>query len=326
MSRALALLRTDRLQWMDALRGAAILLVILWHAPSLPALLGFDVPDYMVRLNNFFLPYRMPTLMLLSGLLLPRSLAKGLGRYALGKVQFIVWPYLIWAAVHIVQFGTAFPIDDPRAWIATGYLWFIFFIALYYAVAPLLVKAPAWAPPLAFWVLAELTPAGELHNFFFYGGFFFLGNLVARFPHLLDAVTRNRWVVFGLAAVAVVFGLVSMEYDVNLQPLLVPFSLAGIVAAIYFVQKTDDSPLLRPLRFVGRSSIVFYVAHFAIMIVALQVFETIVGPTVLAVLLLVSALAGCTALAWSRRWVPVRWLFEAPLLGALRRRIGRTRA
>ncbi|MCO7264459.1 hypothetical protein, partial [Dickeya zeae] len=78
---------------------------------------------------------------------------------------------------------------------------------VYYGVAPALARLPAWLPPLAFWVLAEVTPAGDLHNFLFYGGFFFTGALVARFPRILETVHGNRWVVFGLAVVAVAFGV-----------------------------------------------------------------------------------------------------------------------
>jgi peptidoglycan/LPS O-acetylase OafA/YrhL len=303
--------------WMDALRGIAILLVILWHAPSIPSFLGFAVPPSFLSVGEFFLPFRMPALMLLSGLLLPRSLAKGLPRYYLGKVQFIVWPYIIWSAIHIEQFGVGYPIEDPRAWIATGYLWFIFFIALYYAVAPLFTRIPPWVVPVVFWIVAQLVPTGQLTDFFFYGGFFFAGNLVARQPGLLDAVLRRRWLVAVLAVVAIVFGVVSTQVDVNRMPVLALLSLAGIVAAIAATRVIGGSPLLRPLRFVGRTSIVYYVAHFPIMIVALKLFEQQVDAVTLVGILLLSALVGCTVLAWLRNVIPFRWLFQAPLLGLI---------
>ena len=55
--------------------GAAILLLLIWHASAIPVLLGLPMPDAIRLANAFFLPYRMPTLMFLSGMLLARTLA-----------------------------------------------------------------------------------------------------------------------------------------------------------------------------------------------------------------------------------------------------------
>ncbi|QJU55772.1 acyltransferase [Herbiconiux sp. KACC 21604] len=307
-----------RVQWMDTLRGAAVLLVVVYHAPGLLELLGWDIPPFLVNVNDFFLPFRMPALMLLAGMLLPRSLAKGLGRYYLGKLVFVVWPYLVWAALHIVQFGAAYPIDDVRAWISTGYLWFLFFLIVYYAVAPLFAVLPPWLPPVALWAVAAVVEPGLVHNLLFYAGFFFLGNLVALRPRLLDALTERRWVVIPLSAIAVAFGVYIVFAPVNAVVWFVPFSLAGIVAAIAWLRKTDGLALLDPLRFAGRNSIVYYVAHFPLMVVVLKIIpdDASPDPTSVAVWMLLAALAGCTLLAHGRRIIPVRWLFEAPVPGA----------
>ena len=68
--------RKQRYEWMDTLRGSAIVLMLVWHATAIPALVGIPVPTALIAVNDALLPFRMPTLMFLSGLLLPAALRK----------------------------------------------------------------------------------------------------------------------------------------------------------------------------------------------------------------------------------------------------------
>lgn len=54
---------TLRYEWMDMLRGIAILLVVVWHSIAIPALFDLGMPPVIRSINDFFLPFRMPTLM-----------------------------------------------------------------------------------------------------------------------------------------------------------------------------------------------------------------------------------------------------------------------
>jgi peptidoglycan/LPS O-acetylase OafA/YrhL len=99
------------------------------------------------------------------------------------------------------------------------------------------------------------------------------------------------------------------------QVVLAPFSMAGIaacVAAFRWLDERGRSP--RPLAAIGRSSIVYYVSHFPVMVgtwlagVALGVDDVLV----LAVVGLVAALLVGAGLARARSTAPVRWLFESP--------------
>lgn len=71
---------------MDAFRGAAILLVILQHSTGIPRTRGVSLKIGIIEsLTGVLAPYRMPLLLLLSGLLLGPSLNKPLGTYFSGK-------------------------------------------------------------------------------------------------------------------------------------------------------------------------------------------------------------------------------------------------
>lgn len=299
---------------MDLLRGIAIVLVLAWHAPAIPVLYGYEMPTWLLAANNTLLPFRMPTLMFLSGLLLPRSLGKPLGTYLYGKVRMLVWPYVLWAGLHMVIYGAVAPMYHPRAWIATGYLWFLFFIACYYFLAPFVRWVPAWLLPLAMFVLSVPAPDSLSTRFLYFGGFFFAGNLVAQRPQWLEAALARRWVVAGCTAAAVALGAWSAMADTQYQAQYAVGSLAGILAAIAGARAVEGAAWTVPVQAIGRRSLVYYAAHFPIMIGTLTLLELmgVESLLVIAAANFVVALALCAVLARYREVPPVRWLFEAP--------------
>lgn len=84
---------------LDAIRGTAVMLVVLYHAIIALDLIGTKAPMWLVLFNDAVSPFRIPTLVLLSGLLLPRSLRKPAGEYVRGKIRGLAWPYLVWTVI-----------------------------------------------------------------------------------------------------------------------------------------------------------------------------------------------------------------------------------
>jgi surface polysaccharide O-acyltransferase-like enzyme len=317
---------TSRMVWMDSLRGIAIVLVLFWHAPAIPARFGLDMPVWVEVVNNAFLPFRMPTLMFLSGLLLVRSLEKPLPQYYLGKIQYILWPYLLWAALHNLTFEAVAPLWHPRAWIATGYLWFLFFILVYYLVAPLIRWIPPYLTPLLCFVGAFFVDNYLFDRMLYFGGFFFAGYLAARYRTTFDRIARNGVVAAVSGAGAVLLGLWSTAHDTQYRPEYALLSLGGIIAAVYVTSKAGDAAWTRPLQFVGRSSIVYYVSHFPIMHVALIGLLAVgaAESAVVAPVLFLIALAVGTVLALGKKSPWISWMFEAPIPKAWTRASART--
>jgi len=65
-----------RVLWMDILRGAAILAVITFHSVTFIERYDFEATKLWKNLNETLTFFRMPVLIFLSGMLLPKSLAK----------------------------------------------------------------------------------------------------------------------------------------------------------------------------------------------------------------------------------------------------------
>lgn len=223
-------LRRVRHQWMDGLRGLAVVAVVLFHAE----LAGGPLP-WLSELNLALEPYRMPLLMVLSGLLLERSLAKGARRHVDGKVRLILWPYLVWATLDMVnvvahRLAAGEPVESiPVGWLVhnpSSYLWFLSYLFCFHLLA---TPLPDWArTPLGpvLLVLASGVPETHtLHRFVDLAGWFLVGDGLARVvgPRVPQAVVhlaaRPRW---------------------------------GVLAAI------------------GRQSIVYYACHLLVMVYAVQ--------------------------------------------------------
>ena len=199
---------------MDLVRGAAILLVVVFHASAIPLFVINVAPTGIINdINTFFAPYRMSTLLLLSGMLLGRSLAKTGPTYYTSKLRALAWPYLLWGTVYwlvTMQDGWT----NLSNWFPLSWLWFILYLAVYYVAAPLLtrIRGPWFAVvPLTLWGLSALLSArgigpvemwGELA---YYGGFFFAGHLVARYRGALARI--ESWpLLIGCTALAAGFG------------------------------------------------------------------------------------------------------------------------
>lgn len=293
--------------WMDALRGAAVLLIVTWHVFSIPY---EHVPAGIAWTMNFLAVYRVPLLLLLSGLLLEHSLRKPIGVYATGKLRRIGWPLLIWSAVlALVGFPGASP-ANPWFWLGdAAHLWYLGVLLTCYTIGIL----TRWVHPVVIlltgYVAMELlhTDIAFVNNTLWFGLFFFAGATLSRF---LDAWLRAPWFIaaaFVAASVAWAGYSATANGYVPLahwRPLV--FSLLGIAGVVWFAAR---APRIRWLEWVGRRSIVFYVAHVPIVwLITLAVAERVPAPLTYA-LALAGAVGGCYILA---RTLNGSLLFEFP--------------
>lgn len=301
---------------MDVLRGLAIIFVVVLHAQTIPEIYGFHLPKWVGTFNDFFTGFRMPALVFLSGMLLSKSLGKSLKDYSFGKFSGIVWPYLVWAFIFLVIGYSEHPISSPRGWIATGYLWFLFYLAAYYFVAPALKRLPLWVAPVGM-LLASLpldTDESPLKNFLYLGAFFFTGHATHMKRVWFERLLTYRWALL-LLAVGVAYGIFSLVYDTRHKAEFAPFVLAGIIGAIYLVRHVESFRFMAPVRYIGRNSLVFYVSHFPLVLVLVYGVVAMGGipPWAVALSALIMALLGGWVFSAASKFLVVGWLFKFPL-------------
>lgn len=308
-----------RMTWMDLVRGGAILLVVFWHAASVPdQLLDGAEPGYYVRkLNAALGPFRIPTLLVLSGLLVERSLAKGTRRYVTGKLRHVAWPYAVWLTIIFATMGWLSSLTHVKVWLSGGILWYMVALLFCYAAAML---RPRWMPWLLFaalplavlWLVEPGIPI--LDRYLWYGAFFFFGAAVG--PHLATIQTRMPiWAAALLALVTLGGGyIVAKRLLVSQTPEYLPVSLAGILFVLWLAPRIPRWPLTRLLEWYGRNSIVMYVGHAFASYATVRVLD-VTGtenmPYVIP-LMMITTFGVPTLLVLARR--RIEWLFVFPEL------------
>lgn len=314
-----------RMVWMDALRGIAILLIVLLHASVIAQMAGLPVSRAIMSGNAFLEPFRIPLLMVLSGMLLGGSLRKGPGRYIVGKVRAILWPFAVWTLIVVLVFPYH-GIDTIllALWAPNTYLWYLHTLFLCYLVALALRRVPPIAAlllSLLAGMLVTLLPLSEEialmkpERTFTMLVCFFAGHWMMQNLDSVLAVTRRWWVTLLLALVGVGLGLLAISgTQVSNNPWLVLPLLGAIGAAVGLAQRfTWSSWPLAWLRWVGRHSIIYYVTHWIVLDYALMALRHlpdwrgfVLVPALVATAMLVG---GLLALA-ERSIPPVRWLFR----------------
>lgn len=298
--------------------------LLVMHATNVPRLYSdVEMPGILDALNTLLGPYRMPTLMVLSGMLLHRSLSRSPVDYYERKLRTLLWPYLVWAVILLSIEGELASIVHPQSWIPVTYIWFLLFVFLYYCAAPLLRRVPAEVvivgALIGSWLLAD---RGFLSKFVLYAAFFALGHLIGGQRAWLLAAVERFAVPLVLLSVAL---LVLIGPEGAVLPRLI--TITGILGLIgLFSKHYRASRWSAPLEAVGRDSMVYYLSHFPAMIgITLLVAEIDIAPgPIVAVACLVTALALGAVLARHRGNAFVRLFFSFPSLRTLRRPRERT--
>lgn len=260
-----------RAAWMDQARGIAIVLVVLHHSMTWAELFGLQVPPVLVVFDAAFLPFRMPLLMFLSGMLVTRSLGKPTATYFAGKWRGIGWPYLLWTLIFLSLTGTLTLSLVPNILVyPPTYLWYLWFLFAFYVVAWVLARFQVPPLPVAALALAASAVAPEeyrISRFFFLMSFFMLGwwwqraGIGERGSHRLRMLVAAT----GFAAGAVISGI-SIGGTPTRYVTVYAWGVIALIAALALVLPGARSGrYARPIEFVGRNSIVFYVVHYPLL-------------------------------------------------------------
>lgn len=302
------------------LRGLAVILVALFHIQYPVGERIPGTPDALMRLGEAMQPFRMPLLFFLSGLLLPRSLAKLASAYTLGKLRGLVWPFALWTVIVVVCCEVLWADDDPL-WLFRDvpamlmgwqHLWFLSVLIVCYSLAPLTRALPAWVLPApmaiaATFIVADGSWVDYCQKILWYGAFFFTGTAVHRY---LETWQRLSPV---LPAAMLLFSLVwgyQVAQDEELRTTLgvgtFLTSLVGVLAVVWLAPRI---PRIRFLEWAGRGSIVVYLANLTAITVAFETIDAlgIVAPWAVIGLLCFAGLVVPLAMVPLRHTILFRW-------------------
>lgn len=264
-----------RLLWMDVYRGLAVLLVVLLHAQTALVDSGLQRSPVLTDVNAAVGSFRMPGLLLVSGMLLTLSLRRPPGQYLSGKVRRIAWPWLLWTAVMLPFFGWEAGLE-PTWWLNGAHTWFLSVVFVGYLLGLLFKGVPPFlVAALLFWAAMLLDPdsaSGAAHEWLlvlermtWFGGFFFVG---AGLGTWREDLPRIPW-PFMVLPLIVTADWARRAVEAGRYPSeetwpVMAMSVVGVVSILWLLAQIPDNPVLRAFAWVGRHSIVLFVVHYPV--------------------------------------------------------------
>ncbi|MEU4361786.1 acyltransferase family protein [Promicromonospora sp. NPDC023987] len=321
--------------WIDAGRGLAVILVVLYHAAR-----WFDVSAWE-QVNDYVSSVRMPFFFMISGLLAYRvgaAAETGSSWRTLWdrRLRLYLWVFVIWECVGTACYLIGFALRGTPLGFGPMLrdlllspvrpqfeLWFIWALALFCVIARLL-RSLDWRWHLlgaAVPSVIVLTDGFDLGNIGWNGALkyyiFFVCGMNLRV--LLLRFARTRWAVragllLGWALMATVVEVAGLRSVVGVYFVLCAVGILAGVALGTFLARSAG--LVR----IGSSTLSVYLGHTPVIIVGSSLVFALIGSTVLpgvaGILAVPVAAAVAIALSWLvHRWTasgPLRYLYVAP--------------
>lgn len=142
----------QRYAWVDTAKGAAILLVVLFHATIF--LTDVELSGDWDRLAITLDTFRMPLFFFTAGLFAPKAIAAPFTHLFRRRVALLLWVYGIWTIAYTIIFQILPPgAARPPTWLdlllapvwPNESTWFVYGLALYFMAAWLIRALPLWA-------------------------------------------------------------------------------------------------------------------------------------------------------------------------------------
>lgn len=337
----------QRVDWVDYAKGICILLVVMMHS-TLGVEKAAGGTGWLGLVVEFSRPFRMPDFFLISGLFLGLVIDRSWLRYLDRKIVHFFYFYVLWLTIQfafkapgwMVEGDTALMLGNKYLYSFVepfGTLWFIYMLPVFFIVTRLGKAFPVLMLGIA--ALLEILPIHTgwlmLDEFasryvYFLAGYLFATHIFAIAEWVRD---HAKLALVYLAAWAVVNGaLVFAEVNPIIANLLpegyilasyanLPFvSLAlgcmGALAIICGAVLLSQFQWSRFLEYLGRNSIVIYLAFFLPMAVSRAVllkFAPFLDIGTVSFLVMLSATIGPVILYWMIQWTGYcKFLFHRP--------------
>ena len=265
-----------RVDWVDAVKGITIILVVMQHTTYGNANVFAQSPDIFLRIVEWAQPFRMPLFFLVAGLFAQKALFAPTRPFLDSKIAHFAYFYLVWSLIQIGlkiivphEGGASVTIQDLALALIEpfGILWFIYILALFFAtmrltrhVRPAIMLAFAFtlfmARPQTGWTL----PDEFAHRFiFFVSGVYAAPRIFEMAEWALEHAHRATILstaMLGMVALTVFSGLAQH----NVLELMAGY--AGALATIMLVALLTSKNLAHPLAYIGARSLSIYLAFF----------------------------------------------------------------
>jgi fucose 4-O-acetylase-like acetyltransferase len=274
------IVRSVRVDWVDAAKGFGIILVVLGHV--IRGLVNSHIwmwTPTSLFVDGWIYAFHMPLFFFLSGLFLVRSAEKGWLIFAVEKLRTLAYPYFVWSAITLMiktpLSGITNHVDGLSEFSLILYkpieqYWFLYVLfVLSLSIAGLLrLRVRPWAVfALAIIIYPGIFPISEygwvvLAMASTYGIYVALGAVVGSRKDLgtISSLSAGRlgFVVLAGLIISSLGGVSGLPYRNAFGPFL---AVTGISAVVALAVLADTTKLGVGIRLLGRYSLEIYVAH-----------------------------------------------------------------
>lgn len=320
----------NRVGWIDAVKGLTILLVVQYHSSvGLEQAIGRETlaGDFA----SFIATFRMPLFFLVAGLFLSQTLNRPWRSYLDRKLVHFAYFYVLWVSIVFIVKAGKISGGDATVWLEHylfafvqphGPLWFIYLLAIFFIATRLLQAVPLpvlWFVAGALHVAHLETGSVIVDQFASRYVFFLTGFWLAAHVFSWAELARTRFLpIAGLAAAFLVLNVLALTSGREFYTwATLPLGLIGCFAAIGVVSAAYARGWVSPLTFVGRRSLVIYLAFFipmaATRIIGLKVVDvTPLTADVLVWIIPAAAVIGAMIMGEIAPRIGLGWLFVRP--------------
>ncbi|MDO8423467.1 MAG: acyltransferase family protein [Parvibaculum sp.] len=271
-----------RVDWIDAVKGLTIILVVVSHTTYGTAAALNSAPYYFELLCEWAVPFRMPLFFLVAGLFAQKALRAPLLSFIDSKILHFVYFYVLWSTI---QIGIKMALPHSSGWTVTyldllmiplepfGLMWFLYALVVFFAFMRLVRDVrPAIVITLALALyFANLDTAWMMPNEFAHRFIFFTAGVYGA-PHVFNAA---QWAINNpkratLTGLFLLVGVAELVFagDTALRPVELLASFAGAAGMIMLVAILASRGWTKPLAYVGSHSLYVFLAFFLPMAVA----------------------------------------------------------
>jgi surface polysaccharide O-acyltransferase-like enzyme len=256
--------KKPRLEWLDALRGFTMILVVAFHV----GLHGFGMPTKYSSSMNFLILFRMPLFFFVSGFLAYKvGLVWNWGTLRsllTKKVRVQTVPTIVFFIFGSIVLGNGF-VNTVSNWLAQpvkGGYWFtivlLYMFIVYYLFcfveSRLPKRIPSWLPIVALFLVSMLfyescylprtfswaqghkgvasafMNYSSLGQLFMYFPFFLYGNIVHRYWNQSQRIMDSRW-FYPLIVIIVIFAAIDSQkwHTLRREWAILPLTLARFI-------------------------------------------------------------------------------------------------
>ncbi len=337
----------NRIDWVDYAKGICILLVVMMHS-TLGVEKAAGDTGWLGLVVEFSRPFRMPDFFLISGLFLGLVIDRSWLRYIDRKVVHFIYFYVLWLTIQFAFKAPGWMSEGDTAVMLVskylfsfiepfGTLWFIYMLPVFFVVTRLGKNIPLVMLGVA--AMLEILPihTGWLmvdefasRYVYFLAGYLFAmhifkiadwvrGHAALATGYLVLWALFNGFLVFASVS-SMLANMVPAGYELTSYAQLPIISLMlgcmGALAIICGAVLLSGFKWSRFLEYMGRNSIVIYLAFFLPMAVSRAIllkFAPFLDIGTVSFLVMLSATAGPVILYWMIQWSGFgKFLFHRP--------------